>query len=220
MENFLRSLDPSKTHFIGQAGLGNSAEYGQLSLGMNDNYCMGGPGVILSKETLKTVAPHLQQCLSELLTTHEDVEVGRCIRRHVGVACTWSYEMQTLFHNNQSVPKAYVSDSTEEINKAVTLHPVKDPQVMRRLHVAVETLKLRKLRAKRMELQRIVNTIPPATLTRRYANKTNDLQVWDYLAFNKITFCANLVNCPRHTVDLSIHSAIQDIVTQVMFTVQ
>lgn len=34
---FLISLDPSKAHFLGQAGLGNSFEYGQLSLGVEGN---------------------------------------------------------------------------------------------------------------------------------------------------------------------------------------
>jgi chondroitin sulfate synthase len=77
---FLLSLDPDKAHLIGQAGLGNSLEYGQLLLGYKDNYCMGGPGVIFSRETLRQLAPHLELCLSQLLTTHEDVELGRCIR--------------------------------------------------------------------------------------------------------------------------------------------
>uniref|UniRef100_A0A1I7XNH3 Hexosyltransferase n=1 Tax=Heterorhabditis bacteriophora TaxID=37862 RepID=A0A1I7XNH3_HETBA len=105
LEALLRSLDSSRAHVIGQAGLGNSAEYGLLALGSTDNYCMGGPGVVMSKETLRLVSPHLQSCLKHLLTTHEDVELGRCIRKHVGVACTWNYEMQKLFHNNQSTMK-------------------------------------------------------------------------------------------------------------------
>ncbi|CAD5207139.1 unnamed protein product [Bursaphelenchus okinawaensis] len=214
LEDFLGSLDPSKTHFIGQAGLGNSAEYGQLSLGPSENYCMGGPGVILSKETLRTVAPYLESCLSELLTTHEDVEVGRCIRKHAGVACTWNYEMQTLFHNNQTIPNAYSSGVSDEVSRAITLHPVKDPQVMKKLHVAVNTMKLKQLRAQRIELLRLIKKIAPASLNRRVSNKTNDLQVWDFLHFNKLTFCANQVNCPRHTIDMNVHSATQDIVTQ------
>uniref|UniRef100_F1LCV4 Chondroitin sulfate synthase 1 n=1 Tax=Ascaris suum TaxID=6253 RepID=F1LCV4_ASCSU len=45
LERLLRSLDSDKAQFLGQAGLGNSAEYGQLALGQQDNYCMGGPGV-------------------------------------------------------------------------------------------------------------------------------------------------------------------------------
>lgn len=62
---------------IGQAGLGNTAEYGQLALGQEDNYCMGGPGVVMSRMTLSLVAPHLRSCLMEMFTTHEDVELGR-----------------------------------------------------------------------------------------------------------------------------------------------
>lgn len=47
LERFLRSLDHTKAYMIGQAGLGNTAEYGQLALGEKDNYCMGGPGIKL-----------------------------------------------------------------------------------------------------------------------------------------------------------------------------
>jgi chondroitin sulfate synthase len=70
LERLLRSLDPEKAQLLGQAGLGNTAEYGQLSLGQQDNYCMGGPGVVMSRETLRAVRPHLRECLSNLLTRY------------------------------------------------------------------------------------------------------------------------------------------------------
>ncbi|KAI6207850.1 Hexosyltransferase [Aphelenchoides besseyi] len=213
LEAFLRALDPGKVHLIGQAGLGNSAEYGQLSLGPQDNYCMGGPGVIISRETLSVVAPHLESCLLNLMTTHEDVELGRCIRKHAGVACTWNYEMQQLFHNNQSQPNVYKNGGAAELRQAITLHPVKDPAVMLKLHVEAETLKLNELRAKQIRLRRELSTNPPS-LTRRVANTTNDLQLWDFVASNKITFCANQVTCPRHTIDANMRTAINSIVTQ------
>lgn len=41
---------------------------------------MGGPGVLFSRETLRQVGPKLENCLTNLLTTHEDVELGRCVR--------------------------------------------------------------------------------------------------------------------------------------------
>lgn len=93
LETFLRSLDASRPLMIGQAGLGTVDEFGQLSLADDENYCMGGPGVLLSHLTLRTVRPHLAECLRNMFTTHEDVEVGRCIRKHVGVSCTWNYEV-------------------------------------------------------------------------------------------------------------------------------
>lgn len=93
LETLLRSVDSRKPWFIGQAGRGNSEEFGLLSLDHDENFCMGGPGVILSRETLKRIAPHLKTCLSSLYTTHEDVELGRCVRKFAGVQCTWSYEV-------------------------------------------------------------------------------------------------------------------------------
>jgi hypothetical protein len=39
--------------FTGRAGQGTKAERGKLSLGEGENYCMGGVGVVLSREALK-----------------------------------------------------------------------------------------------------------------------------------------------------------------------
>lgn len=41
LEVVLRSLNSSQPLFVGQAGLGTPEEYGQLSLGDDENYCMG-----------------------------------------------------------------------------------------------------------------------------------------------------------------------------------
>lgn len=93
LERLLRSIDSRKPQFIGQAGRGNQAEFGLLSLEYDENFCMGGPGVIMSRETLARVAPHIKYCLQNLYTTHEDVELGRCVQRFAGIPCTWSYEV-------------------------------------------------------------------------------------------------------------------------------
>ena len=93
LEEFLRGLDSSEELFIGQAGQGLASERGQLGLGPKDNFCMGGPGMIMSRGVLKKVAPHLEYCLKNLVSSHEDVEVGRCVRKHVGVTCTWAFEV-------------------------------------------------------------------------------------------------------------------------------
>lgn len=78
---------------VGQAGRGNSEEFGLLSLEFDENFCMGGPGVIMSRETLRRVAPHIPTCLKNLYSTHEDVEVGRCVQKFAGIPCTWNYEV-------------------------------------------------------------------------------------------------------------------------------
>lgn len=59
----------------------------------DENFCMGGPGMIMSRETLKRMAPFIEECLVNLYTTHEDVEIGRCVKKFAGVSCTWNYEV-------------------------------------------------------------------------------------------------------------------------------
>lgn len=93
LARLLRSVDSRRPQFIGQAGRGNQEEFGLLSLEYDENFCMGGPGVIMSRETLARVAPHIKYCLKNLYTTHEDVELGRCVQKFAGIPCTWSYEV-------------------------------------------------------------------------------------------------------------------------------
>nr|XP_021489789.1 chondroitin sulfate synthase 3-like [Meriones unguiculatus] len=104
LEEFLRSLNSSKPLYLGQTGLGNTEELGKLGLEPGENFCMGGPGMIFSREVLRRMVPHIGECLREMYTTHEDVEVGRCVRRFGGTQCVWSYEVMIrillihLFH--------------------------------------------------------------------------------------------------------------------------
>lgn len=118
LELLLRNVNSSKPMFIGQAGKGIlvstchchainhhrskclfsfsffiQEEFGLLSLEYDENFCMGGPGMIMSHVTLSRVAPNVKDCLRNLYTTHEDVEVGRCVQKFAGIPCTWSYEV-------------------------------------------------------------------------------------------------------------------------------
>ena len=93
LELFLRTLNSTEDLYIGQAGTGRQDEKGMLGLGWGDNFCMGGPGVILSRSTLRKVVPYVEYCLQHLVTSHEDVEVGRCIKMFVGISCTWAFEV-------------------------------------------------------------------------------------------------------------------------------
>ena len=63
---------------------------------------MGGPGVVLSQAALKALYPHLDKCLgavekhnmdsSQPQWYNEDVELGRCISRNIGVQCSASID--------------------------------------------------------------------------------------------------------------------------------
>lgn len=91
---FLNKLDPSTDLYIGQPGIGKVNDWERIQLYPNEHYCMGGPGVILSRALLIKLAPHLEECLDNVVVSwNEDLEVGRCIMRRLGVQCTWSYEV-------------------------------------------------------------------------------------------------------------------------------
>ncbi|XP_068911727.1 chondroitin sulfate synthase 1 isoform X2 [Tenebrio molitor] len=155
LEELLRSIDSKKPWFIGQTGRGNTEEFGMLSLESDENFCMGGPGVIFSRETLKRMAPYVDECLANLYTTHEDVELGRCVRRFAGISCTWSYEMQVILYHNQSGQAAFSGDlKQKEVHRAITLHPVKQPQYMYRLDKYVKALKIQNYQQETIDLHR------------------------------------------------------------------
>ncbi|XP_074809180.1 chondroitin sulfate synthase 3 isoform X4 [Natator depressus] len=156
LEEFLRSLNSSKPLYLGQTGLGNIEELGKLGLEPGENFCMGGPGMIFSREVLRRMVPHISECLREMYTTHEDVEVGRCVRRFGGTQCVWSYEMQQLFHENyEHNRKGYIQDlHNSKIHTAITLHPNKRPAYQYRLHNYILSRKISELRYRTIQLHR------------------------------------------------------------------
>lgn len=155
LERFLRSVNGSRPQFIGQAGMGNKEEFGQLNLDYDENFCMGGPGIVFSRETLKRVVPHVKECLKNLYSTHEDVEVGRCVRQYAGIPCTWSYEMQNIFYHNGSDSSAFTGSlKQKEVHRAITLHPVKQPDHLYRMHNYMQALHIQDLKQRALVLHR------------------------------------------------------------------
>ena len=95
---FLSTLDPSTDLYIGQPGIGKPDDWERIQLYPNEHYCMGGPGVVLSRCLLVKLAPHLEECLGNVVVSwNEDLEVGRCIMRRLAIQCTWSYEVNLPF---------------------------------------------------------------------------------------------------------------------------
>lgn len=99
---FLHSVKSTiGTSVIGSAGDGNNKIVRKLFKSRNKNYCMGGPGIVVSREILRMTAPNIKQCLKNLYTTHEDVEIGRCIEQFANVSCVWNAQVtnrQETYH--------------------------------------------------------------------------------------------------------------------------
>ncbi|KAL4660762.1 chondroitin sulfate synthase 1-like [Arapaima gigas] len=235
LEGFLRSLNSSAPLFLGQTGMGARDELGKLALEPGENFCMGGPGVIMSREVLRRVAPHIRQCLQQMYTTHEDVEVGRCVRRFAGVQCVWSYEMQQLFYENyEPNKKGYLSDlHNSKIHRAITLHPNKSPPHQYRLHSYLLSQQIAELRHRTVRLHReIVQTSrymgsssdvrkedlqlgAAPSFMRFQPRQRQDVLEWDFLT-GKYVYSPAEGQPPRRGMDAPQKVALEDIVLQVM----
>ena len=132
LRQWLTRLDPNKPRIIGTAGLGRD---GDDFVPGTMTYCMGGPGVIFSREAIRNIRPFLQTCLkSEILTEHEDIELGRCLYQHLALTCTNAWDTPEIFWNNyrprplktgasSSWDNLDVAQMKESVlNHAVTMH--------------------------------------------------------------------------------------------------
>ncbi|XP_065827214.1 chondroitin sulfate synthase 1-like [Oscarella lobularis] len=156
---FLDTIDSGDSIYMGQPGFGREEDRRRLKLETGEVYCMGGPGVFYSRALLKRLRPHIDECMKRTVVSYnEDVEVGRCISRRVGRQCTWSYELERHFFNDFS--KAMFTDrELKELRKhrfarnAVTLHPIKQPDMMRVVHQFFQEFEMEKLEAEQRKIQ-------------------------------------------------------------------
>lgn len=105
-EELLGKLDPQQKIYLGRAGMGKPEDLKRLQLLPHEKYCMGGPGVVFSQSALRVLAPQLEMCLnaiivhnkqSDLPWYNEDVELGRCVSRVVGIQCSVSKEVNVVY---------------------------------------------------------------------------------------------------------------------------
>ena len=61
--------------------------------------------LLCRERTLRLVVPHISYCLKNLYSTHEDVEIGRCIRKFANISCTWAYEVKS-FNKKKKLDKS------------------------------------------------------------------------------------------------------------------
>ncbi|XP_066294539.1 chondroitin sulfate synthase 1-like [Branchiostoma lanceolatum] len=233
LQKFLRSVNSSKILYIGQPGFGKDDEFGKIGLRDNENYCMGGPGMIMSREVLRRVVPQISWCLKNLYSSHEDVEIGRCIKKFAGVDCTWAYETRDLFFNDY---KNYHMGRIEElrtsiINRAITLHPNKIPEYQYKLHTRFLSLKLHDLRKRLLVLYREISHMcglrqsptglaltlgKQPSLTSYRPRHIHDVPVWEYFTRKKVYQHAAKDGQPARGVSKPMREAIDHVMQQII----
>ncbi len=99
LEAMLRKQDWTQRLYMGQRGRGMKIHQHILKLLPTESYCMGGSSILFSAAGLKALYPHLGKCLKatfmynsrvskDMRWVHDDVEVGRCASRTLGLHCT------------------------------------------------------------------------------------------------------------------------------------
>ncbi|XP_041350507.1 chondroitin sulfate synthase 1-like [Gigantopelta aegis] len=161
LELFLKSLDSSKPKYIGQPGLFKPNETGDQNVGPTTPFCMGGPGVILSRKSMDSLGPGLSECLKPAVTSHEDTELGRCVYNIVGIHCTASYQMSNLFYQIRN--ESTIHPVQTALLSALTIHPFNNSSHVYKLQIVLQEQVLRQRRIKiaklRNEVSRVSNQI-------------------------------------------------------------
>ena len=97
LEKLLSKLDPHTPVYMGRPGSQNPIEMASLRMMVNEYFCEGGPGIILSRTALEAIVPFLDECLKQVQSystfSRSDVELGRCFSRKLGVHCSTSWEV-------------------------------------------------------------------------------------------------------------------------------
>ncbi|KAH8042536.1 hypothetical protein HPB51_023864 [Rhipicephalus microplus] len=186
------------------------------------------------------LVPHISTCLKHLYSTHEDVEVGRCVRRHVGIPCTWSYEMQTIFYHNffgevalkgRVRRRESVSHSVSAIHffclEKVLVHADRDKIQYCVLFLftlslslcAFTFLKFEYLPAQQLILMNVsvvssVKTLSEMpSVTKYFPGEIQDLLTWDFFA--KSLYSDQVTN-PRRRIESYYEISINNVISDLM----
>ena len=126
---------------------------------------MGGPGIVFSREALRRLGPKLGMCLHNLMTEHEDVELGRCVHMAVGIGCTNSWEANQYFYQNFKRPEDIGEDGIgylrnidkvepKVLAKALSLHANKDMEYQYGLHSKIKKSRIDRLQLVNAKLEK------------------------------------------------------------------
>jgi len=112
--------------------------------------------MVFSKELMRQLRPGLTDCVKNLLTEHEDIELGRCVQRATKVQCATAWSARRVFFQNYdkgSYANNIINPSEEQIDEGAVFHANKDPEYQRHFHSLVLKWKINKLLKKISDLQ-------------------------------------------------------------------
>lgn len=111
---------------------------------MEGKYCYGGFGYLLSRTLLLRLQPFLENCRNDILSARPDEWLGRCIIDYTSANCVSEYEGLQYHHYELGKNSDPSKEQSDEFKKALTVHPVSDPEQMYRLHRYFTEIELQK----------------------------------------------------------------------------
>ncbi|XP_061578999.1 chondroitin sulfate synthase 2 [Cololabis saira] len=112
---------------------------------MEGQYCYGGFGYLLSRSLLLRLQPFLENCRNDILSSRPDEWLGRCIIDYTRINCVSNYEGLEYHHYRLGKNSDPSKEQNEQLKKALTVHPVSDPEQMYRLHRYFSEIELQKI---------------------------------------------------------------------------
>lgn len=107
-------------------------------------YCYGGFGFLLSRTLLLKLQPFLENCRNDILSARPDEWLGRCIIDYTRTNCVSQHEGLHYYHYELEKNSDPSKEASEEFRRALTVHPVSDPEQMYRLHRFFTELELQR----------------------------------------------------------------------------
>ncbi|KAG7367927.1 chondroitin N-acetylgalactosaminyltransferase [Nitzschia inconspicua] len=143
MLSFLKKRTYENYCVYGERGLGRVEDMlGLEKAGLKKPFCMGGPGYIMSRKTVKQTASHFKDCVRNAENSeykkylwHSDTLIGLCIYNNTGAGC-WDdrdYDQNRIFRHNYKHEDSF--PELEELSRVITTHPFKDEESMVKQHM-------------------------------------------------------------------------------------
>ncbi|XP_068602509.1 chondroitin sulfate synthase 2 [Brachionichthys hirsutus] len=107
-------------------------------------YCHGGFGYLLSRTLLLRLEPFMEKCRNDMMSVRPDEWLGRCLVDYTNASCVGEHEGLQYHHYRLRKNSDPSKERNEQFNKALTVHPVSDPQQMYQLHRYFTELELQK----------------------------------------------------------------------------
>jgi len=143
MISFIRTRSTEGHHIYGERGTGRQEDREGLKHGgLVKPYCTGGPGYIMSRQTVRVVAPNFEDCVHKLDNSkyreflwHSDSAIGLCIYKSTGAGC-WDdndYHTHRFFRHNLKKEDPFIPSF--DLRETIATHPFKDYVSMTKQHL-------------------------------------------------------------------------------------